>query len=270
MINPSAAVVVMTQYNPYKNFAGNALYTGLNAAVETAVTYLRQAVVQYASAGGYLVADVYSSFAADSTTELCFASMNPLQLDFHPTPAGHQLIADTFYSVIESHLLADVSFTEQPQDITVTAGSITGSLTAKVEAGSSVPDLYWYASDAEGNIIGDPLGNGDSFAIPEDLTEGTYYYVCQAVLEEADSVVDSRAAAVMVNAAAVEETTDKEDEGGLSDAVSTEISKTAQTTTVSTSPGTGIHNEYGAMILVFSALAAAAVVTIVVVKRRQA
>lgn len=92
-INKETAVVVLTQYNPYKWMDGILYKKYLTEPVENGTKRLSDAVIDNAAEmGNYIVADVYSVFKG-SNVNLCNATSAPLQLDFHPNVEGHAVIA---------------------------------------------------------------------------------------------------------------------------------------------------------------------------------
>ncbi|WP_321971193.1 SGNH/GDSL hydrolase family protein [Paratractidigestivibacter sp.] len=96
-LNPDVKIYLSTQYNPYAHFCGT--YKAIAPRLDVCASRLRDAVVANARTGGYTVADVYAAFGG-RTAELCNASENPMQLDFHPSAAGHVVIADVFAEVM--------------------------------------------------------------------------------------------------------------------------------------------------------------------------
>lgn len=99
-VNPDAVIIVATQYNPYPDFAGE--FAQMSASVGVGVQKLSQAIALNATmTEGYLVADVYSAFAA-SEVRLCNATPEPLELDFHPNAAGHAVIAECMKAVLDA------------------------------------------------------------------------------------------------------------------------------------------------------------------------
>ncbi len=98
-VNPDAAIIVSTQYNPFQFFTGD--YVPFGQIVGRAVEKLSGVITANAEAAGYLVADAYSAFAA-GTENLCCASMQPFNPDPHPNAAGHQVLAECFQQVINN------------------------------------------------------------------------------------------------------------------------------------------------------------------------
>lgn len=103
-VNPDAAILVATQYNPYYYLAeayGSVFPQAqtISTAFEVGLTSLNKAISDGATAG-YQVVDVYTAFktAADSGTNPCNPSYTlpmTITLDFHPNQDGHDLIAKT-------------------------------------------------------------------------------------------------------------------------------------------------------------------------------
>ena len=95
--NPDVKIFVSTQYNPYEHCTST--LKSLGTTLGKCASILRQKVVDNASTGQYTVADVYSAFEGNTAT-YCNASENPLQIDFHPSVAGHAAIAKCFEEVV--------------------------------------------------------------------------------------------------------------------------------------------------------------------------
>ena len=75
-----------------------------------------------------------------------------------------------------------ITITTQPTSRTVTAGSISGSLSvaANVTPGATL-SYQWYNNTSNSNINGAAISgaNNSSYTIPTNLTGGTYYYFCE-------------------------------------------------------------------------------------------
>ncbi len=97
--NPTATIIVTTQYNPYASFSGP--YAALNTGMEAGAQLLTKAINDYSMLAGYKVADVYTAFAA-AEENLCNAAMLPLNLDFHPNAAGHAAIAACIQGILDA------------------------------------------------------------------------------------------------------------------------------------------------------------------------
>jgi LPXTG-motif cell wall-anchored protein len=99
-MNPDAEIFLSTQYNPYEHFTK---LTSLSGHLNNCAVILRQRVIENATAGQYTVADVYTAFLGN-TAEYCNAddSQYPtgMQIDFHPSVAGHAAIAECFGQVV--------------------------------------------------------------------------------------------------------------------------------------------------------------------------
>lgn len=100
------------------------------------------------------------------------------------TPSGEGLTEGAYLwdgTVFAQH---GITVTSEPQNTSVTAGSITGSLSVTATASNSKAVSYeWMTTtDRNGNywIDGTPIPGATSaaFTIPTDLTVGTYYYFC--------------------------------------------------------------------------------------------
>ena len=93
----------------------------------------------------------------------------------------------------------EVSITAQPEDVTVSEGNISGSLsvTASTESGSTLT-YQWYETNAYGSSAKKMAGaTSATFSIPEDLTEGKHYYFARVIVDGAAST-DSAVAIVTV------------------------------------------------------------------------
>jgi len=103
-VNPTAAVVIPTQYNPYRSFQNSYFYKMVYDEIEAGVLLLNAAIKDNASALGYTAADVYTAFA-QASDNLCNASASlTLNLDFHPNAAGHTVIKTAIAAAIPSPL----------------------------------------------------------------------------------------------------------------------------------------------------------------------
>ncbi len=145
-VNSHAEIVVATQYNPYVEFENavlailslSAVYKGMEAGVNA----LNTAIVNNA-AGKYTVSNVKAAFDAYTGTEDLYNAQPPagaaaMNVDFHPTAAGHKLLADTFAATFESLDISDAPATvtvEAPYDTMMFAG-VTGA--GEYEVGESV------------------------------------------------------------------------------------------------------------------------------------
>ncbi len=110
-INPLAEILVATQYNPYAAFEGvrlsvpilffsfeldlDPLYSG----IEEGTARLNDTIRANAASAGYGVAEVKQAFDSYTGTESLYnadPSLSHIDVDFHPTAAGHGLIAQCF------------------------------------------------------------------------------------------------------------------------------------------------------------------------------
>ena len=104
-------------------------------------------------------------------------------------------------TVIEPDAIPFITITAQPEPVSVTQGSITGSLTVAASVTPTGNVSYqWYRNDTDNNDDGTIItgATSASFTIPTTLTEGIYYYFCEISAEGAVSV-RSYAVAVMVS-----------------------------------------------------------------------
>lgn len=118
--------------------------------------------------------------------------------DERTSPAA--VIAAWFNAVYEPSATV-ITITTQPQNKTVTAGSITGTLTAAASATSGTVTWQWYRSENGLNYGGTPVASatGASLTIPTTLSAGTYFFY--AVATAGGSSRATEAATVTVEAA---------------------------------------------------------------------
>ena len=93
--------------------------------------------------------------------------------------------------------ITTITINTQPQaTTTVTAGSITGSLSVSASVTPSGTLFYqWYSNTTGSNTGGLPISGatGANFAIPTNLAAGTYYYYCVVSATGAASVASTTA-----------------------------------------------------------------------------
>ena len=95
-----------------------------------------------------------------------------------------------------------ITITTQPSSVSVTAGSITGSLSVAASVTPNAALTYqWYSNTSNSKSGGSAVSGATSasFAIPTTLTAGSYYYFCEVKSSGATSV-HSDVAAVTVTA----------------------------------------------------------------------
>ncbi len=125
-LNPTAALVVSTQYNPYKHLVGQVKqfyallpflgqdYVVMADAIFRISEVIENALATFNSAvkegTGYGVADLYTAFQ-NSNAQLCNAalvlkgvSLESVNMDFHPNAAGHKVIADSMTAAVKAEL----------------------------------------------------------------------------------------------------------------------------------------------------------------------
>ena len=98
-----------------------------------------------------------------------------------------------------------ITISTQPSSASVTAGSITGSLTVAASVTSSATLTYqWYSNTSNSNSGGSAVSGATStsFTIPSTLSAGSYYYFCEVSATGATSVRSS-VATVTVTAPAL-------------------------------------------------------------------
>ena len=103
-LNPDVEIYMATQYNPYQHFSGT--YKSIGTHIENCAKMLQEAVVDNAD-GHYTIVDVYTAFSG-KTAEYCTATEDPINLDFHPSVAGHAEIAKCFEKVVPEATTASI------------------------------------------------------------------------------------------------------------------------------------------------------------------
>ena len=107
-LNPTAHVIINTQYNPYKAFEKldasvyDSMYRSISAEIVPCLDALNEVIFDNAVELGYIVSDVRTAFEPYNGS-VCNAAANGSDpdLDFHPNAAGHTVIADTIMDTIE-------------------------------------------------------------------------------------------------------------------------------------------------------------------------
>lgn len=97
--NPDVRIILTTQYNPYPSFSG--LYASLKTTMEAGACGMNGAIYAFAPGLNCEIADVYTAIST-AQGKLTNASMNPLNLDFHPNAAGHVVIAQCVLALLQS------------------------------------------------------------------------------------------------------------------------------------------------------------------------
>jgi len=95
-----------------------------------------------------------------------------------------------------------ITITNQPEDVSLIAGSISGSLSvAAIVTLEGELSYQWYSNTTDSNTGGTLISGAttEEFSIPVYLTEGTYYYYCVVSSLDAESV-KSEAVTVTISA----------------------------------------------------------------------
>lgn len=98
-INTEAEIYVATQYNPYVEFENSSGLKVLHFGMEDGTTRLNEAIMENAEKGGYRVCDVkaaFDSYTGDEDLYNANPDLDNINLDFHPSKAGHEVIAAVF------------------------------------------------------------------------------------------------------------------------------------------------------------------------------
>jgi len=89
----------------------------------------------------------------------------------------------------------EITITTQPQDVTVTEGEISETLSIVASAGSKTLIYQWYENTTKSTVGGTPVSGATSatFTIPTTLTKigGPYYYYCVVSCEGLESVTSN-------------------------------------------------------------------------------
>ena len=144
-VNPDVQIYVATQYNPYAHFKDT--YELVGTHLGACAAQLREKVIANAETGDYTVVDVYSAFAGNTAT-LCNATEDPLTLDFHPSVAGHKVIAETFAATVPT------AATVAAADATKVYGEVDPELTATVSGVSDGDELDYAVTREAGENVG--------------------------------------------------------------------------------------------------------------------
>lgn len=144
LINPSCAVIVATQYNPYSELKGT-LFGTVYSGVEDGVCKLNEAIEKNASSSGYMVSQVKSRFDSSKEKNLCNVDLSTMNFDFHPNENGHRLLAESFSDAVEkveyvkcyishNYETLDGGFEEEKEEISVVSG-VFFTAKAKIQEG---------------------------------------------------------------------------------------------------------------------------------------
>ena len=181
-VNSHAQIVVATQYNPYAEFENAVLlnlslsdvYKGTEAGVTALNTAIKDNAVdkENGNAVRYTVADVKAAFDAYQGGEDLYNAQPPagstaMNVDFHPTAAGHDLLTVTFkqtFSLYEivPHECEHTGGTATCKDkaICVMCGEEYGGNPPHIDADENGKcDICNH--EAGGSSVDDPTNNGD-------------------------------------------------------------------------------------------------------------
>lgn len=143
--NSNAEIVVATQYNPYVEFKGATLKLGaftinidpVYSGIEAGLAVLNKAINDNAEAGGYTVCDVKAAMDGYGGTEDLYNAEPPadpsstagINVDFHPTAAGHEVITNAFQTTLSTLTITQVTVEVIYDDY---MGSVSGGDSYKV------------------------------------------------------------------------------------------------------------------------------------------
>lgn len=87
-----------------------------------------------------------------------------------------------------------INITSQPEELSVIKGKITENISVSASATDGRKLNYqWYSNTSESNQNGQIIVEAMSnvFKIPENLTEGRYYYYCEVKAEDVQTVTSN-------------------------------------------------------------------------------
>ena len=171
-LNADATVIVPTQYNPYQSFTG--MFEMIAATVNSGAVKFNDAIKSCGKSSGFEVVDIHSAFK-NSKENLCNASSNPLNMDFHPNARGHEVIADQIEKFLNNPF-ADVpadQFYFEPVQWAVENGITTGATATSFNPGGEclrahVVTVLWRAAGCPA-----PTSTVNPFA---DVKEADFFY----------------------------------------------------------------------------------------------
>ncbi len=170
--NADAEIILTTQYNPYQHFTG--YYGEVNTGFDAGTKRLNSVILENADTLGYVVADVYTAFAAEGGV-LTNADSSTMQLDFHPNAAGHALLAETVLETLETvqnqmpATLENVGFSTEytyGQPIEVTAEQFA------TNSDASLMTFQWL--DAQGEILTESPTQAGDYQLRVNVPAATY------------------------------------------------------------------------------------------------
>ena len=145
--NPDVKIIVATQYNPYMECNGVTLQgvslIPLYVGVEDGVNRLNAAILANAAAGGYRVADVKSAFDAAHSAGSDLSNVNPdmsaLDLDFHPTAAGHAVLAQAFRAALADNAALSIDFSNGNHTRAEVVSALWRAVGSPVQKNAKIP-----------------------------------------------------------------------------------------------------------------------------------
>ena len=181
-LNPNVRIFVTTQYNPYEHFSGS--YENIGIRIGACADKFAQVVKDNAEAGGYTVADVHAAFTGQTAT-LCNATEDPLTLDFHPSVAGHAVIAQVFSEIVKP----TVEITAEAK--TKVYGEEDPELTATTKYAENVEGFSYSLSREEGEDVGEydiTLDENDAYFA--DYTAAKLTITPKSIVPDTDETPD--------------------------------------------------------------------------------
>lgn len=102
--------------------------------------------------------------------------------DYAAAPSTNGLTSGTYYWDGARFAKHVITLSSQPQDMSVTAGAISGALSVSSTASNGKTVSYQWRKANQDSISGPnyiiPGATSNTFILPSDLIEGSYYYYC--------------------------------------------------------------------------------------------
>ena len=133
--NSTALLFIDTQYNPYKSFESSNFYATIYTNFGACIDKLNAVIKKSDNGAGtkYQIVDVGAAFSSDANSAtLCNATIDPLNLDFHPNKAGHVKIKETILSTLAHTVTLPEANTQNGITATVTKTNTASSILPNV------------------------------------------------------------------------------------------------------------------------------------------
>jgi hypothetical protein len=133
--NSTALLFIDTQYNPYKSFESSNFYAIIYTNFGACIDKLNAVIKKSDNGAGtkYQIVDVGAAFSSDANSAtLCNATIDPLNLDFHPNKAGHVKIKETILNTLAHTVTLPEANTQNGITATVTKTNTASSILPNV------------------------------------------------------------------------------------------------------------------------------------------